>query len=855
MVPRDEMAFEAVLRVLYARAARAPAGRAPDARTLTSWHVLRRNAQGKTPKPGPEPRHEDHIPPKHSAGPSLVVGRIPRRAAHFITRAEFGLIREALGRSPVVVVTGMRGAGKTQLAAAYAREVIDTGEGMVGWVNAETPGTLLSGLAEVAHRVGVADPDGDSAVSASRLRDHLSGRRESALLVFDNATDPDTVDVLLPTGGATRVVITSTDLSFVQLGVAVDVGSGFARSESVTYLKEATELADAVGAVEVAEGLGDLPLALSAAAATIKGRRLNYSRYLDLLASQPLSAAAPRRKGHEHPLAVDRALLLSIETTEAGSGNSELDDTVRWLLGVMAVLSPDGVNCAILPELDGLCDAALQRCVEGSLLAWSAGEDVVIMHRLVARVLRERSQSTNSAETVVRDALAVIELQLFDESNSWTHRQHGSHLVDQVEALWETGLPERASTETLELMITARTWACHQLIAASDTARAIQLAVQVRVDCERLLGRDHPDTLAACADLANAYRSGGLHTDAIPLFERALAAYERVLGDDDPDTLSTRSMLANAYRAADRVGEAIVLHRRCLADYGRAVGPDHPRFLAECGNLAHALQRGGRLDEAIPLFEQTVAGYRRVLGKSYSEHLGALAAQNNLAFSYRSAKRLGQAIPLFEQALAAYERVLGLDHPTTLNTRNNLAGAYESAGHLERAIQLFEQILDDCKQVLGDHHISTLDAHSNLAGAYESAGRLDEAIALYEQTLTDHQRTVGDEHTQTLASRNNLAYAYQAANRLDEAIALYEQTLTDRRRILGDHHPDTLASRNNLAYAYQAANRLDEAMTLYKQTLADCQRVLSPDHPTTQAVRTNLALTHAIKRESTDHKQ
>jgi hypothetical protein len=46
-----------------------------------------------------------------------------------------------------------------------------------------------------------------------------------------------------------------------------------------------------------------------------------------------------------------------------------------------------------------------------------------------------------------------------------------------------------------------------------------------------------------------SYLAAGRAADAVPLFERTLADCERVLGADHPDTLASRDNLAMGYRA------------------------------------------------------------------------------------------------------------------------------------------------------------------------------------------------------------------------------------------------------------------------------------------------------------------
>ncbi|WP_157125510.1 tetratricopeptide repeat protein, partial [Nocardia salmonicida] len=499
-------------------------------------------------------RYDTESPPSAPAETTgLVVGAVPLPARHFVPRAQVGQLREALMREQVaVVVCGMRGAGKTQVAAAYAREIMtDESARLMGWVGAETRDSTLAGLAEIATRLKVADPDGDSLVSARRLRDHLNSARGLAgVLVFDNATDPDFLSEFLPTGGGVRVVITSTDRAFVGLGELVDAATGFDRTESVGYLHTATGLDDPTGSDTLATELGDLPLALAAAAATITAQRLDYHSYQELLAAQPLPAALPRQRGSSYGRAVDQALGLAIDTVI--TGDTALDGRVRWLVGVMAMLSADGVEAALLEkDTDPLTGAAITRCVEGSLVSWSTGGRVLVMHRLTARVVRERAFAAGTLDTIAANTVAVLAPHLFNSIEAFQRRSEGARLVDHVDTLAEhvaTG-PPSLSADIHAAILTARRWATRQLTDAADLQRAVPHAERTVTDHRHHLGPDHPDTLTAHSYLAAVYHQVGRVGGAAELFEQLLTDRRRVLGDDHPHTLATRSYLAGAYRS------------------------------------------------------------------------------------------------------------------------------------------------------------------------------------------------------------------------------------------------------------------------------------------------------------------
>ena len=232
------------------------------------------------------------------------------------------------------------------------------------------------------------------------------------------------------------------------------------------------------------------------------------------------------------------------------------------------------------------------------------------------------------------------------------------------------------------------------------------------------LGADAYRDLRSEANLARA-NGNGWPAAAIAVHERTVADRERMLGADHPHTLASRANLAHAYRQAGRLARALPLYERTLADWKRVLGPDHPRTLRASNYLASAYRQAGRLPDAIRLYEQTLADRRRLLG---AEHASTVRSTRYLAGTYRQAGRLSEAIPLYEQALEGWQRLLGPDHPHTLQSRHELAQAYLAAGRLTEAAALCEWTLADCARVLGEDHPLTGKVREALGATREIDG-------------------------------------------------------------------------------------------------------------------------------------
>ena len=628
-----------------------------------------------------------------------------------------------------IVLIGMRGCGKSQLASLLAQQCEDAKWNLVAWLNATSKETIQSELVELATRLHIDtsdNPPRDTIVR--RCLDHLKSENPSdRMIVFDNVEDINHLAGLIPRGGGLRVIATTTNkVGWEDQGWnSIKVGV-FDRNTSINYLLTVTNSDDREAADALAERLGDLPLAIAQAAATARNKDLSLARYLKRLESHRKEHVIRPVPGGDYTDDVATALRMAVEDT-VNSMKNGTKEMARRQLGALALLAESGVPTRWLDptkeqsgdqqnegaehSTDEEAHDALTELINRSIVQQTADDGTMTMlHRLQAQVLRESWTETESVQAAQAAAalLGRVNISAIPRNDTKSRRRETLDLIEQLRAI-----TTQDYSGSLFAFIQVRIRLNEAFRHAHDLGFPFEaLTLNKAVDIiGELLGPDHRDSFTSRNNLAGAYRAAGRLTEAITLYEQVLPDIIRVLGEDHPDTLASRNNLAGAYRAAGRLTEAITLYEQVLPDSIRVLGEDHPNTLNSRNNLAYAYQGEGRLTEAITLYEQVLPDRIRVLGK---DHPNTLNSRNNLAGAYRAAGRLTEAITLYEQVLPDSIRVLGEDHPNTLNSRNNLACAYAAAGRITEAITQFEQVLTDCTRVLDEDYPLTKTVHKNL---------------------------------------------------------------------------------------------------------------------------------------------
>ena len=482
----------------------------------------------------------------------VMVGNLPKQPPGYLPRPA---LQARLNQpDPVIMVTGRPGTGKTQLVAAYARTRLEGGWRLVAWVDAQDVSSLRAGLAAVAdaERLPNDGSAGDPPDAARLARRMLEADGHRCLLVLDNADDLDALRPVIPRRGAAQVMIITSRLPAVKLGISVPVDA-LSAAEALALLTERTGLADDDGAATVAAELGHLPLALTQATAVIAHRHLTYSRYLKRLRAMPAGTRPVPGEPEPYPPGVVRAAWLALE--EAGAAGDS--GVCARVMEIVAVLPQSGVRRELLhaageagvlasrrhrPQVSAqLVDVALGRLAERSLLAVGVDGQTVIAHGLVRQVARDQLLRRGRLAAVSRAVASVLDMRAAGLAGS-PNRSAIRDILGQLAALRENiaGSACEHDDELDRTLLSLQFWALYHLNELGDsTSQAIAVGKPLVADSQRVLGPDHPDTLTVAEQPRGRVPGGGPAAEAIPLLERTLAALERRLGSEHPDAVVT----------------------------------------------------------------------------------------------------------------------------------------------------------------------------------------------------------------------------------------------------------------------------------------------------------------------------
>jgi transcriptional regulator with XRE-family HTH domain len=262
----------------------------------------------------------DLLPPKREQLP-VAMSNIPIRVPeHFLGREEaLAETHAALGRHggrvAITALHGLRGVGKTVLAAAYADRHANDYRA-TWWIRAETESGMRADLVGLGVRLNWVNPEEKEEPALAAVMERLAQEGDGILLIYDNAVAADAIRLYLPRGAAARVLVTSNAHAWRGIAAPIQIGVWPKEIGADFLIARTGREAERTAAEALSESLGGLPLAHEQAAAYCERLEISLAEYARRFAAEParlLDADKDAPAEYHDKLTVAKTFALAIE--------------------------------------------------------------------------------------------------------------------------------------------------------------------------------------------------------------------------------------------------------------------------------------------------------------------------------------------------------------------------------------------------------------------------------------------------------------------------------------------------------------------------------------------------------------
>lgn len=445
---------------------------------------------------------------------------------------------------------------------------------------------------------------------------------------------------------------------------------------------------------------------------------------------------------------------------------------------------------------------------------------------------REQEQAAAEAKAVSNFLVKSLISAVAPEQNlgrQLTVRQ----MLDQSALSIGEAFPRQPRTEAAIRVAIGRAYSSLGLY--EDSFRQLTKAHAVQ---QKLLGEDHPETLATAFQLKTALHALGRIGDEQELEKKTLAAMIQKYGDRDPKVLSLKSRMAVNLDVQGKYEQSEQLFEEVLQQQKEVLGPEHESTLATLANLALNRMHMGKLKDGEQMLLKMIEVFQRKHG---TEDRDVMHAKRYLAMNLGRQNRLDEAEDILRQVLETSQRITGQEHPETLKAQGEVALILNAQGRHEEAALIFGELVETFRRVLGPRHTDTLTTAYNAGMVLLKCGDHAAAESALKAIMADADDVLGPSHSTTLAIYRDLAISLHEQKKFTEYEALLTQMVKTRETALGPHHATTLVTMIACAEQRLLLGMQDQAKPLAERAVKGCIKEFGLEDGRTMIARTTLA--------------
>lgn len=727
----------------------------------------------------------------------------------------------------IFAIHGMAGIGKTQIVYEYIRTFKDQYD-LIYWMSAEDETLALKDFIGLGEKLKLPiDPDQEQRSNLELVKNWL-GANERWLLVFDNMDDPKLLQTFLPDEVRGNILLTSRNPNWMHAAEPIELGL-LDPDYSALYLQQRSGVSDPAAALQLANLLGNLPLALEQAGAYIEATRCSLADYIEeynKYKSKLLQLFQP----YNYNFTVVKVTELALERIRDSKPDA------LCLLNAMSFLHPEDIPKDLFVQDD--TDLELEHYpIRDSLTLNSyiyelrrfsiihADQASLSMHRLIQEIVR-----AGLPESQQRETLRLV-LRLLETSTSKCNETEleitasGERLVPHLVRATEHALQmDQFTDQAIDLM----TFLGQYFTLTSNYEKAIHVYEETIDWVKKSLGEQYEGLIDPYSGLAFTYYRMAQYAKSESLYQQALQLISRSKASNEYATYNHYGLLL---LKTNRFPEARTFFIQALRGSRKKFGKKSLQTVNINGNYAELLLRLDQNERGLEILNQNI----KLLQDLYSDkHPSIATCHILLGQAYSNLHRFNEQEQHCRLALGMDEELFGREHPKVATDCNNLGLALINQEQYDEALAYFKRCYRIDRQYLDMDHPKIAVRLCNVGLAYNHKGKHRLAIKFYRKSLAINQKAFPDGSLEAATQLVNIGTAYQSLGKTTEAIEYLEQGLAMEKKFYKSDHSELAKSYLNLGFSYCMTRLpfyLDKAVTYFNKALRIYEKKLAPGHP------------------------
>ncbi|KAH8654542.1 hypothetical protein BGZ60DRAFT_568352 [Tricladium varicosporioides] len=482
-----------------------------------------------------------------------------------------------------VALVGLGGVGKTQIALECAFQLQSISPTCsVFWVRASDRTSFDNAFREIGQQLKIPGLEDDKADVKQLVKTRLSQESTGKwLMIIDNAdnfeifyhhdqdSESSALSEYLPSSALGAILFTTRDREAATRYASSNVinidemDDRESRELLQRSLQKKQLINDKRGTTKLLEWLVNLPLAIMQAAAYLNAKGSTIAEYLRIYEESSDNVIKLLSKDFEdvrrypdvkNPVAT--TWLISFQQIQ------DRDPLAADYMAFMSCIKEQDIPRDLLPPASEFDKSEAL----GALKAFGFIKERVNgtsydIHRLVYTamqnwlILKNKWRSWN--EKSLRQISKSFPWPQYKNRVIWIiYLPHAYYITTTFNNL----LSRTKETEELLGRLLYKLGACSNIKGQYREAETMyRQTLQLK---EKVLGTEHPDTLASMMGLANSLGQQGKYTEADTIFRQTLQLQEKVLGTEHPDTLMSMNNHANLLRQQGKFADAEAIYQR-----------------------------------------------------------------------------------------------------------------------------------------------------------------------------------------------------------------------------------------------------------------------------------------------------